>query len=268
MISLSASAVTLISDLGYTFPIGITSLVSPGDLFTVEDIRTSNDIEVALTGGTINIIDENNVKLTSVKNIGLGDVSSGQAVIKNAIFTNLTATTMSASTVMINGVVAQVTDTFVTGATLDVMVLELERNGGLSDITVDLSSISSGSVFGSNYYTAQNLNIQTTVSESYVNALTFTTNSIPSGTYRVSWSYEWRGDTREDFEARVTVDGSEIMEVNMEAKDNSNYHGVSGFRNVNFGSSGTHVVNFDFATENSSKTMRIRNLILDFWRVI
>jgi hypothetical protein len=36
------------------------------------------------------------------------------------------------------------TDRFVTGATLNSTTLELERNGGLSDVTVDLSSIAGG----------------------------------------------------------------------------------------------------------------------------
>ncbi len=141
MISLSASTPTLISDLGHTFPTGITSLISPGDLFTADDIRGSNDMENALTGGTINIIDGNNVRLTTIKNIGLGDVSSGQATAKNAIFTSLTATTISASTVMVGGSEAKTTDTFVTAATLNSTTLELERNEGLADVTVDLSSI-------------------------------------------------------------------------------------------------------------------------------
>lgn len=267
MISLSASTPTLISDLGYTFPTGITSLVSPGDLFTVEDIRGSNDIEIALTGGTINIIDENNITLTSVKNIGLGDVSSGKAVIKKAVFTNLTATTMSATTIIINGVQAQATDSFVTAATLNVNTLELNRNEGLSTLSVDLSPISGGGVFGNNYYSAENLTEQTTTSTSYVNILTFTTGSIPSGTYRVGWSYEWRGNSGRDIEIRLQLDNNNIMEVNMEAKDNSNYLGVSGFGNVTFGSSGTHIIDFDFATESSDRTMRIRNLRLEFWRI-
>ena len=67
MISLSASSSTLISDLNTTFSAGLTSLISPGDLFTVEDIQSSNDMEAALTAGTINIIDGNDIKLTSIK---------------------------------------------------------------------------------------------------------------------------------------------------------------------------------------------------------
>ena len=64
MISLSASSSTLISDLNTTFSAGLTSLISPGDQFSVEDIQGSNDMEAALTAGTSNVIDGSNLKLT------------------------------------------------------------------------------------------------------------------------------------------------------------------------------------------------------------
>ena len=124
------------------------------------------------------------------------------------------------------------------------------------------------STFGSQYHYDEDLSEQTTTSESYVNALTFTTSTVPSGTYRVGWSYEWKGNTGKDFEARLQIDNSTtLMEVNMEAKDNNNWYGVGGFGNVTFGSNDTHLIDFDFATEKSDRTMRIRNLRLEFYRV-
>jgi len=57
MISLSASSPTLISDLDYTFPIGLTSLISPGDQYDSDIIRASDDLESALTAGTVNVVD-------------------------------------------------------------------------------------------------------------------------------------------------------------------------------------------------------------------
>ena len=103
-------------------------------------------------------------------------------------------------------------DTFVTGATLNSTTLELERNGGLADVTVDLSSIDTNTfvsggtysepttaepkisfagnssettfdvltnVFGTYYHSDENLSEQTTSSNSYVNALTTTTGIVP-----------------------------------------------------------------------------------------
>jgi len=360
MISLSANTPTLISDLNFTFPIGLTSLVSPGDRYTVEDIQGSNDLESALTAGTINIIDGGGVNLTTIRNVGLGDVSSGYGEITDGMFGNITVTnTISATTIVISGVTAQTTDSYITGATLNGYVLELERNESLVDVTVDLSSIegtvtsiggtgtvngltlggtvtdsgnltlggtlainngdwsgadlaivnggtgqsgaqnainalsqvssatneyvltkdtgtgnalwkaaAGGSTFGSEYHSDEDLSEQTTTSESYVNALTFTTSTVPSGTYRVGWSYEWRGNTGKDFEARVQIDNSTtLMEVNMEAKDNNSWRGAGGFGNISSLFSGTHTIDFDFATEDEDRTMRIRKLRLEFWRV-
>lgn len=302
MVSLSASTPITISDLNHTFPAGITSLIGPGDLFTSEDIRGSVDMEMALTAGTINIIDENNVNLKTIKSIGLGDVSSGKAIIESASFVNLTASTVYSSSLLIDGVTAKTTDSFITAGTLNSTTLVLERNDGLPDVTVDLSSIAGGgsdkfvsggtyseptssnpkisfvgnspettfdvqtNIFGTYYYYAENLSLQNTNNNNYTNALSLTTGTVPSGVYRIGWSYEWGGNTGRDFEARVQVDGSTTMEVNMEAKDNSNFFGVAGFSNQTFGSSGTHVINFDFAGE-SGTTVRIRNLRLEFWKV-
>jgi len=358
MISLSANTPTLISDLNYTFPVGLTSLVNPGDPFDSDQIRASDDLETALTGGTVNVIDGGGVNLTTIRNVGLGDVSSGYAEISDGIFGNITVTnTISANTIIISGTTAELTDSYVTGATLNGDVLELKRNENLADVTVNLSPINGtvtsvggtgslngvtlggtvtssgnltlggtlainngdwsgtdlsianggtgqgtaqnainslsqvssatnehvltkdtstgnatwkagGSTFGSEYHSDEDLSEQTTTSTSYVNALTFTTSTVPSGTYRVGWSYEWQGNAREDFEARVQVDNSTtLMEVNMESKDNTGWHGVGGFGNITFGSNDTHTIDFDFATEASERTMGIRKLRLEFYRI-
>ena len=193
-------------------------------------------------------------------------------------------------------------DTFVTGATLNSTTLELERNGGLADVTVDLSSIDTNTfvsggtysepttgepkidfvgnssettfnvltnIYGSYYDSGEDLSEQTTTSTSYENALTFTTSAVPSGTYRVGWSYEWKGNTGRDFEARLQVDNSTtLMEVNMEAKDNGSWFGVGGFGNVTFDSNkDSTIIDFDFATEASDRTMTIRKLRLEFYRI-
>ena len=142
MISLSANTPTLISDLNYTFPVGLTSLVNPGDPFDSDQIRASDDLETALTGGTVNVIDGGGVNLTTIRNVGLGDVSSGYAEISDATFGNITVTnTISATTIIISGTTAELTDSYVTGATLNGDVLELKRNENLADVTVNLSPI-------------------------------------------------------------------------------------------------------------------------------
>jgi hypothetical protein len=194
------------------------------------------------------------------------------------------------------------TNSYVTGATLNSTTLELERNDGLVDVTVDLSSIDTNTfvsggtysepttaepkisfvgnssettfnvltnVFGTYYDYAESLAEQQDNNTTYSTILTFATDTVPDGIYRVGWSYEWKhyNATDRDIEIRCQVDGSNVMEVNMESKEKLSYWGVSGFANVTFGSNGTHTITFDVATEASADPWRIRNLRLEFWRV-
>lgn len=159
------------------------------------------------------------------------------------------------------------TDKFVSGATYSeptTVEPKIAFVGNSSETTFDVLT----NVFGTYYDSAENLSEQTNNTTTYSTALSLTTNTVPDGIYRIGWSYEWGGNTGRDFEARVQVDGGTVMEVNMEVKDNTNYFGVSGFANQTFGSNGTHTINFDFASENDGTTMRIRNLRLEFWRVV
>lgn len=193
------------------------------------------------------------------------------------------------------------TDSYVTGATLNSTTLELERNGGLPDVTVDLSSIDTNTfvsggtysepttaepkiafvgnssdttfnvltnVFGTYYHSAEDLSQQTTSSNSYVNALTTTTGTVPSGKYRVGWSFEYQINSKgQDFEARVQVNNSTtIAEINVEPKDQTSYFPASGFAELEFGSNGTHQIDVDFASE-GNETSRIRKTRVEFWRV-
>lgn len=158
------------------------------------------------------------------------------------------------------------TDKFVSGATYSEPTTaepKIAFVGNSSETTFNVLT----NVFGTYYDSAESLNEQTNNTTTYSTALSLTTDTVPDGIYRIGWSYEWRGDTREDFEARVQVDGGTVMEVNMEAKDNSNYYGIGGFANQTFGSNGTHTINFDFRSEANGDIMRVRNLRLEFYRV-
>ena len=86
------------------------------------------------TGGTFNVT--NAAALYSDNDI---NVTGGTYNPSNGC---VTFSTNSGSTFDVCGFVTGLTDTFITGATLVGTVLELERNNGLSDVTVDLSSLS------------------------------------------------------------------------------------------------------------------------------
>ena len=86
------------------------------------------------TGGTFNVT--NAAALYSDNDI---NVTGGTYNPSNGC---VTFSTNSGSTFDVCGFVTGLTDTFITGATLVGTVLELERNNGLSDVTVDLSPLS------------------------------------------------------------------------------------------------------------------------------
>jgi len=159
------------------------------------------------------------------------------------------------------------TDKFVSGATYSEPTTaepKIAFVGNSPETTFDVLT----NVFGTYYHSAEELTEQTTTSNSYVNALTTTTGTVPDGKYRIGWSFEYQvSSNKEDFEARVRVDNSTtIAEFNVEPKDQSSYIPASGFAELEFGSNGTHEIDVDFASENNA-TSRIRKTRVEFWRV-
>jgi hypothetical protein len=130
--------------------------------------------------------------------------------------------------------------------------------------------------FGSQYYSDETLaEADTTNTSAGSNTSNpradITTSSIPSGTYRVGWSLEWKASSQDhQWNGRVRVDNStNIMEMASEpAKENKDeWRAIGGFGNQTFGSSGAHTVEMDWWSENSSGTAYIRKARIEFWRV-
>lgn len=129
--------------------------------------------------------------------------------------------------------------------------------------------------FGSQYYSDETLAEADTTNTSSGGAQNpradITTSSIPSGTYRIGWSLEWKASEQDQrWNGRVRVDNStNIMEMASEpAKENKDeWRAIGGFGNQTFGSSGAHTVEMDWWSENSSGTAYIRKARIEFWRV-
>lgn len=134
--------------------------------------------------------------------------------------------------------------------------------------------------FGSQYYSDETLaEADTTDTSAGSNTSNpradITTSSIPSGTYRIGWSLEWKASSQDhQWNGRVRVDDGDagatnIMEMASEpAKENKDeWRAIGGFGNQTFGSSGAHTVEMDWWTENSSGTAYIRKARIEFWRV-
>jgi hypothetical protein len=92
----------------------------------------------------------------------------------------------------------------------------------------------------------------TTTSGTPQQKLRLTTASLPAGTYKICWYYEWRGDsTSDDFLARVQInDTTSIHEVNIEPKDTTNYGSQNGF--YFYTGSGVLNIDLDYWAENAA----------------
>jgi len=124
------------------------------------------------------------------------------------------------------------------------------------------------STFGSEYNYAESLTESSTTSNSPVNKLTLSLTSLPSGTYRLNWSYNWSGaSTSVDFRAEIELDSTQIMYHSQEPKDSGTDQQIpaSGFiPNLNL--NGNHTVDLNFWEEGGS-TAYIRDARLELWRI-
>jgi len=136
-----------------------------------------------------------------------------------------------------------------------------------------------GNVFGQNYTSASSLPVTTTTSTNWVQKCVLSTTTLPAGTYRIGWSYNWNHNAVvNDFRARLVLDGataSPIME-HWEAPndDTGDFSGTgtdqklhkSGFVTSTL-AAGVHTVSLDFTTDVSGKESAMWNTYLEFWRV-
>lgn len=132
--------------------------------------------------------------------------------------------------------------------------------------------------FGTEYQYAESEGVSTTNSTNFQQKLRLTTTSLPAGTYRIGWSYQWNHDSSaNDFEARVQLDDSQNLEEHVEEpQDSGGGFGStgsnqqftnSGFQHVSL-STGVHTVDIDYRTSDSGgDESSIWNARLEIWRV-
>lgn len=146
-------------------------------------------------------------------------------------------------------------------------IVTVDNKGRITNITTDTVS----AIFGSSFFNAESLGLSTVASTTFTNKVTLTTTSVPAGTYRVGWSYEWYfTDGGNSFRGRVLVDGAtQLLAQVQEPKDThtTQRHPASGFGYVTFGSNGTHTITLDYSRSAGSGTAGISNARLEFWRV-
>ena len=138
-----------------------------------------------------------------------------------------------------------------------------DAGGGVANVEISGAT----SLFGTNYQ------VQTFESYYSVNSFTPSTvgtlyaNSLPAGTYRIGWYYEWsRNTASNDYMARIRLDYTTIMEHSQEPKDVDSWHTASGFYVASL-TSGNHTISFDHWGETSSYTSFTRRIRLEIWRI-
>ena len=125
-------------------------------------------------------------------------------------------------------------------------------------------------VFGSEFSEGSSDGESSTTNTSFQQKLRLTTGSLPSGKYRVGWSYEWSfSSTSYDFKAQVQInDSTTIAEHQEEPQDSGSdqWHKAGGF----YYHTGSGVLNIDIdycRSSSSGGTAYIRRARLEIWRV-
>lgn len=127
-----------------------------------------------------------------------------------------------------------------------------------------------GGIFGSEFQQASSDTQSTTTSTTFQQKLRLTTGTLPSGTYRIAWYYEYHiSSTTYDFEGRVQIgDSTTIHEIREEAQDagTDQWEPCGGF----YYHTGSGVLNIDLdycRSSASGGTAYIRKARLEIWRV-
>ncbi len=120
-----------------------------------------------------------------------------------------------------------------------------------------------GGTFGSEFQEESAESESNTSSTSYQQKLRLTTDSLPSGTYRIGWSYEidGNGDT-----SRARVELNDDDELSYYEYDSSlaDFIQVSGFKYESL--SGVNTIDIDYSMISSGE-IDIRRARLEIWRV-
>ena len=124
-------------------------------------------------------------------------------------------------------------------------------------------------VYGTEYKIAEEASQSSTTSTSYIRKLRLTTGVIPAGDYKLTWFYNWAGNsTSRDFRAQIELDDTtQLMYHSQEPKDagTDQRHLSSGFTIVTL-TNASHDIDLDYKVENSSVAY-ISNTKLELFRI-
>lgn len=151
----------------------------------------------------------------------------------------------------------------------------LRRNGTIiSGVT---GSTAGSALFGANYVSAFDATVRSSGSTGWNQGVRLSTGSIPAGTYRVGWDFNWNHDDKgSKFQAQVEQDDTTQIHFqehrpvddggSFGATGTSEKYHASGCKYVTL-AAGSYTFDLDFSTDTSGKTSSMWNARVEFWRV-
>lgn len=98
-----------------------------------------------------------------------------------------------------------------------------------------------------------------------------TPSTMPAGSYRISWAYEWKyTSTRKNFISRCRYDETDLnafMYMSAIPMDSACWWTESGFWYTDSSFSGEHIIDLDYGTTDTGQTAYIRRARLEIWRM-
>lgn len=128
-------------------------------------------------------------------------------------------------------------------------------------------SVSDAVCFGSGFAQVSDDNQSSTTGTTWVQKLRLALTSVPSGTYRISWYYEYNvGASNTEFLGRVQLDdATNLAELSTRVSPTTGFAATGGFCYKDI-TSGSANIDIDFACA-AAKIVRIRRARLEVWRV-
>ena len=124
--------------------------------------------------------------------------------------------------------------------------------------------------FGDYSVYAESLGQDDNPTTTFVQKVRLTTQAVPAGNYRISWSYTWGlSSNSNDFAARIEQDDTLLIYSHrQEPKDPAatQQHAGGGFAQVTL-VQGIHTFDLDYAAITGGTTARIAWARLEFWSV-